>query len=321
MDNSKTQWRILVTGVGGPAGINIARLLKARSDCTVFGADLDALAAGRPLVDSFHFSPRVTDPAAYQAWLTTFVREQAIDLFIPTVDEELLPLAQFVDTLPCHTVLSPLTTLATAADKLRAYEFVHAVLPALAPTFITLADWQPVWSECETQFLKPRQGRGGRGCRPIERSELAWLQANHPDPSSLIVMEELPGTEWTVDAYVATDGTLVYLVPRERLGLAGGISLKGRTTRHEEVIKATKQLLTELPCKGPVCIQWKQDTAGQPKFVEINPRLSGGLMISVLAGIDPVAAILSESAGEVPAPQTWREETVIGHFEYQKVTN
>jgi carbamoyl-phosphate synthase large subunit len=316
---SNTKKTILVTGVGGPAGINIVRLLEEQPDVYVLGADIDELATGRLFVDEFLISPRVSEAVAYREWVEHTVKERGVQLFIPTVDEELYPLSEFVAALPCVTPLSSRETLEIARDKLRSYEHIATCLPELAPAFVPLSQWSVNWQLEKKLFLKPRQGRGGRGCRLITRAELTWLKANHSEPESLIVMEELPGTEWTVDAYVAKDGTLVYLVPRERLGLSGGISVKGRSVAHKEVIQATKALLGQLSCKGPVCIQWKQDTAGRPKFVEINPRLSGGLMITVLSGIDPVAPLLAEVEETHQTEQAWQETTVIGHFEYHKI--
>ena len=38
--------------------------------------------------------------------------------------------------------------------------------------------------------------------------------------------------------------------------------------------------------KGPVCIQLKEDIKGNPKFIEVNPRLGGGTYFSTLAGIN-----------------------------------
>jgi carbamoyl-phosphate synthase large subunit len=307
---------VLVTGVGGPAGINIVRLLRARTDCYVLGADIDTLATGQLFVDEFLISPRVADATAYREWVERTVTERGVQLLVPTVDEELHPLSEFVETLPCETFLSPRETLAITSDKLHSYEYITSRAPELAPKFISLSKWSREWLPGKRLFLKPRQGRGGRGCRTIERAELGWLQANHKEPESLIVMEELPGTEWTVDAYIAHNGTIVYLVPRERLGLSGGISVKGRTVKQPEITAATKTLLKQLSCKGPVCVQWKQDAAGQPKFVEINPRFSGGLPITAAAGIDPILPMMEELDGKPVSIQDWEERTVIGHLEY-----
>jgi carbamoyl-phosphate synthase large subunit len=309
---------VLVSGVGGPAGINVVRLLKQRPNTRVIGFDIDDLSAGQSMVDTFLISPRVADFARYKQWLIETVTSLQPDIFIPTVDEELYALSTFVNDLSCYVPLSPTETLAIAADKLQSYEYVARRLPTLVPAFCTLTNWSTEWRADDEFFIKPRNGRGSRGCRVINRAELCWLQEHHRDKESMIVMEVLPGVEWTVDAYVSRTGAIAYLVPRERLGLAGGISIKGRTVAHEAVIAATKALLLELPCAGPVCVQWKQDKSEGIKFIEINPRFSGGLMITALAGIDPVAAIIADYTLEEVKEQCWSEITALGHFVYEK---
>ncbi len=313
----KSKIKILVTGVGGPAGINVVRLLRERDDVVVTGCDVDATATGQLFVDAFLIAPYVRDAVVYEAWLRETVASHQFDIVIPTVHEELPLLATFASDLPALVPLSGPVTLALGADKLFAYEWMTKHLPQYAPRFVSLKDWTPGWSADQTLFIKPRAGRGARGCRAVTHDELVYLKTHEVVPEDIVVMELLPGTEWTVDAYIAKSGHIVYLIPRERTGLAGGISIKGRTVRHEAIIEATKALIAQLDMAGPVCIQWKADADGQPKFVEINPRLSGGLMISVAAGINPVTALIEEYEELVPTEQSWEEVLSVGYLDYK----
>ncbi len=313
----KSKIKILVTGVGGPAGINIARLLRGRDDVVVIGCDVDATATGQCFVDEFIIAPYVRDAQAYTAWMRNMVTSRTYDIVIPTVHEELSLLATFVSELSAFVPLSGPTTLALGADKLFSYEWMAKHLPQYAPRFVLLKDWTPGWSADQTLFIKPRAGRGARGCKTATHDELLFLQSQDSANDEVVVMEYLPGTEWTVDSYIGKDGKIVYLTPRERTGLAGGISIKGQTVRHSGVIDATKALIAQLDMAGPVCIQWKADAQGQPKFVEINPRLSGGLMISVAAGINPVTALIEEYEELVPTEQLWEEVLSVGYLDYK----
>jgi carbamoyl-phosphate synthase large subunit len=144
------------------------------------------------------------------------------------------------------------------------------------------------------------------------------MRTHNPEEAQRsIVSEFLPGIEWTVDVYVREDGVPVYIVPRERLGLAGGISIKGRTVKNFEVIKRTEMLLKKLPVRGPACIQWKADKNGTPKLVEVNPRLAGGTLITVASGANPIRAILDEVRGKTTPSVDWQEVTVVGWLDYK----
>ena len=309
--------KILLTGVGGPAGINMAKLLRERDDVYVVGCDVDETAAGQFFVDEFVIAPYVKDFDVYKSWMIE--QSKNADIVVPTVDDELPVLAKFVEEVSKEVILSPKETLDIAADKYASYQWAKKELGENAPDFVLLSHWTEAWSDSESLFLKPRQGRGGRGCRVVSKKELISTKESIEKQDEWIVMELLPDTEWTVDAFVAKNGEIVYLIPRERLGLSGGISIKGRTVKNDAVIEVSNRLLNTLNCYGPVCLQFKADAAGVPKFVEINPRLSGGLMITVAAGANPVAAILSDVKGEKLAQQDWEEVTVLGHFEYKKL--
>lgn len=310
---------VLVTGVGGPAGINAARLLRDIPGVFVIGCDIDELSAGRFFVDEFCISPRVSDRVLYEAWITDIIAQKHVAIFLPTVHEELPVVSALSNTLSCLTIVSNTEAIALGDDKVSLYRYIETRFPSHTIPWCLLTDWHTNWLPDEVQFIKPRQGRGGRGCIKITKSELAALKVRGTDTNDLIVMQYMPGTEWTVDAYRARNGNMVYVVPRERVGLAGGISIKGKTVRHEKLIELTTDICNQIGFFGPVCVQWRADSNGVPHLLEINPRLSGGLPITVASGVNPVKAILAEYNGEEPVVQSWEEVTIVGYFEYKKM--
>lgn len=303
--------RILVTGAGGPAGVNALRLLQRIPDVTAFAADMDELSAGRFFAKEFRTMPGCKDKAAYSAALKQMVADWKIEAILPTVGEELLFVREALEGVEVKIMVSPQSSLEICHDKRKQYAWMAEHFPQYMVPWSTAdqAD-DMMWAT----FAKPAFGRGGRGCRKITMKELELLKQD-PKASETIVMEELPGTEWTVDAFIAQDGTVPLIVPRERLALSGGISLKGRTVKREDVIQATRDVVSRMGLRGPICIQWKADATGQPKFVEINPRLSGGLTITAASGADPIAYVVKELRGESLADAEWNEVTVIRYFD------
>ena len=315
MDKNKQQ-TILVTGVGGPAGVNTVRLLSAYPQHRIIGCDIDALAAGQSYVETFVISPRVSDPL-YLTWLQDLIECEGVTLVVPTVHEELIVLRDFTAPETCTVVLSGPESLVVGDNKQAFYTWVEKNYSEHAIIWTPISAWTPDWLEDAVQFIKPTQGRGARGCRTITKDELIREQSYLSEDT--LVMKYMPGTEWTVDVYVSREGTVIYAVPRERIGLAGGISIKGRTVRHAEIEALASQVALALGCRGPVCIQLRADANGTPRLIEINPRLSGGLPITVAAGANPIDLILREVAGETLRPISWNEVTVVGHFEYKQL--
>ena len=83
---------VLITGIGGPAGINTLTLMPR--NVNVFGCDSDAEAvqritrAGQSL-PTFYTIPKANEEGFIDS-INEIVLKNDIDLIIPTVDEELL---------------------------------------------------------------------------------------------------------------------------------------------------------------------------------------------------------------------------------------
>ena len=153
---------VLVTGVGGPAGINAARLLKDIPEVYVIGCDIDELSAGRFFDDEFFISPRVSARADYEGWITDIITKNQVAIFLPTVHEELPVVSALSDALPCLTVVSNAEAIALGDDKVFLYRYVETRFPRNTIPWCLLTDWETDWLPDEVQFIKPRQGRGGR---------------------------------------------------------------------------------------------------------------------------------------------------------------
>ena len=65
-----------------------------------------------------------------------------------------------------------------------------------------------------------------------------------------------------------------------------------------------------LNLKGPVCIQLKEDVDGNPKFIEVNPRLGGGTYFTTLAGVNFMDIIVNKPS-VIPEP---KEIMVVRYF-------
>lgn len=314
MNNMPKSTNILITGVGGPAGINATRLL-TELGVPVYGVDSSDLSYGRFFCTAFRQIPVVSSFDEYASALKELIHEWNIGTVLPTVEEELPLIRAALEGVDVDIVLSPDTTIDICNDKLSLYRFSHEHKLSCAPVFQT-AD-EPLRISDEKLFLKPRIGRGARGCRVINHFEAEHIASIVDDSSDWIIMEILPGREWTVDAYVARDGHTIFIAPRERLALSGGISLKGKTVRESRVIEMSKELLTLLSFRGPVCLQFKEDAHGDPKLVEVNARLSGGTMITAAAGANAMACVYDEHNGKSLQPIDWNEITVIGCLDYR----
>jgi carbamoyl-phosphate synthase large subunit len=140
-------------------------------------------------------------------------------------------------------------------------------------------------------IVKPRAGRGSRGVRALD-DRAAVATALREDPG-LIVQTRLSGREFTADALVDRDGRVVAVVPRWRDETKAGISVKGTTFESTAVTAVVSGALAAVGLTGPANVQGFVADDGAATVVEINPRFSGGLPLTLAAGADVVAAHLA----------------------------
>ena len=111
--------------------------------------------------------------------------------------------------------------------------------------------------------------------------------------SGLIAQTRLSGREFTADALVDRDGRLLTVVPRWRDETKAGISVKGTTFASPAVTDLVSDALAAVGLTGPANVQGFVADDGTATVVEINPRFSGGLPLTLAAGADVVSTYLS----------------------------
>ena len=117
----------------------------------------------------------------------------------------------------------------------------------------------------------------------------------------LVVMEHLPGAEYSVDALSMGDHVRP-VVPRSRSRTRAGITFEGTVEEDEELVDETKAICRRLGLEYNVNLQFKYDAAGVPKLIEINPRVSGTIVMCVGAGANLPAYAVGYALGESIPP-------------------
>jgi carbamoyl-phosphate synthase large subunit len=113
------------------------------------------------------------------------------------------------------------------------------------------------------------------------------------EDSALIAQTRLTGAEFTADALVDRAGELLTVVPRWREDTRGGISVRGSTFASEAVTTVVADTLAAVGLTGPANVQGFVADDGRATVVEVNPRFSGGLPLTLAAGADVVGTYLT----------------------------
>jgi carbamoyl-phosphate synthase large subunit len=277
---SKTKPRLLFTGGGGAGTEALARLLALRYD--VFFADADPAAKPYQIAASQWRQIPLATAAEFANEIIALCNHLSIDLFIPGVDEELLPIARLHQPLGFKVLLPPEHFVARHLDKLASNQFLHqAGLPA--PETVA-ADQGRIGFPC---IVKPRSGRGSRNVAAVfSEAELqAQITLARQAPEDFVVQEMVAGQEFTVMVAADQAGELRAIVPvlveRKR-----GITLRAATLDDRCVIDACRAIHAADPVPGCYNVQLIKTADGLAKPFEINPRISTTACLGLAAGVD-----------------------------------
>jgi carbamoyl-phosphate synthase large subunit len=274
-------------------------LLKALDErpVTLLAGDIDPYAAGLYLVepDQRMILPRGDDPRFADLLLACCERE-SVDVVVPTVDSELIPLAarrsQF-EQAGIRLVLAPLSTLEVCLDKWA----LHACCrdQVRVPETVLIDDAFNATSVPLPAIVKPRVGSGSRGIHRVDHVE----DFNHLErDGSLLVQELLPGAEYSLDVLATGEGRIIAVVPRERLKIDSGIAVTSRTRHDERLERIGREVAELIGLTGVANVQVKGDVHGEPALLEVNPRFPGTMALTIASGPDMAWLCVSEALGE-----------------------
>jgi hypothetical protein len=134
------------------------------------------------------------------------------------------------------------------------------------------------------------------------------LLDTQPSFPELLVSEYLNGAEYSIDC-LAYDGRLYAAVPRRKLD--GRMRWLEDNPELLEIARRTTEIY-RLPYIFNIQVRYRD---GVPKLLEINPRMSGGLYISCMSGVNfPYLAVKLLLEGEIN-PAAPRLNQMIGEVE------
>ena len=267
---------VLVTGIGAPGVMGTLYSLRHNPEgrkIKIVGVDIDELAVGKKHVEKFYTIP-LPDKEEFVEGLLDIAKKEKVDVILPQVTNELVPLAKnktLFEENGVAVAVSSLKAIEIANDKAKLLEMLKKLnLPA--PKFrvvehakeLKQAIFELGYPE-KYVVVKPSISRGLRGFRVItsksqgaevyyERKPgeprvslddfLSIFKGIDVLPKPLVVMEYLPGKEYSVDAF--RDGKRFIAIPRIREKIKCGISFVTKVEKHREIIDISRLLANDI---------------------------------------------------------------------------
>lgn len=333
--------KILITGAGSPGFPGIFKSLRNVQErkIKVIGADCRENTAGSVLADSF-FKIFPAEDGRYLDCLVDLAKKEKANAILPLNTAELLKLSESKNVLKKEGIgisISKPGGLKIANNKYLLMKEIGGLVPApeyhLARSRAEFLNAINVLGFPENKVcFKPPISNGSRGFRiingnldyesillkekprgiEIDLEDILRYFDNIPDFPELLVMEYLPGREFSVDA-LAREGESLAVIPRIRDRIAQGISIETTLVEDADVIKYTKEIIEKLNLNGNVGFQFKEDEVGIPKLIECNPRIQGTVAANTFAGINLVYLGLKLALGEevkIPKDVRWGSKII-----------
>lgn len=257
------------------------------------GTDITPTAPALFFCDETVLTPRIKDPE-YIPFLLKYCKENSIDALIPTIDTDLLILAENKDRFEStKVIISSPDMIKLCRDKRKTGRFfmdVGLMCPLPVDDFTEYKQGFPA-------FIKPKDGSSSiNAYKVMNQEELESFANMVPD---YIIQPFIEGTEYTVDAFCDFDGNPIYITPRIRLAVRSGEVLKTEICQDDTIISEMESLIkTFKPC-GPITVQLiRESVTGKDFYIEINPRFGGGAPLSMKAGANSSEVLLKLLQGE-----------------------
>lgn len=307
---------VLLTGCGAPGApgiISCLRKVKERK-IRIVGVDMNPNAGARGLVDGFYTVPPAKDPFFIDRVFEVCLKER-VDVVLPIVTRELMKFALArkvfeergikVSVMESE-ILGIVNNKAALLSKMR-----EIGLPT--PWFMAVHSIEELEDACmkagypgRAICVKAAEGNGSRGVRMIDPQksrfdlffdskpnsmyisyeEMIRTLREKPQIPEMLVMELLPGTEYSVDV-LAGNGKILYEVSRRGLSVLTSNMMSLVIDDNRQVLDLCGAVAEKLGMDGNFGFDllYNEDMT-QPYIIEVNPRLTAGVVSCAAAGVN-----------------------------------
>lgn len=220
-----------------------------------------------------------------------YLKLNNIDCIFPTHDTVAQYFANIADKIPAKLIMGDQETVNVCRSKIRTYELFKEY------NFVPKR-YKSIEEIEYPAFCKPDIGEGGHNTRKIDINNKETI-----DFANYLVTEYLPGQEITVDCLTDRNGSLLYVSPRSRDGILGGICVLGHSIPLSEEIRKMANVINErLHFLGVWYFQIREDRQGQFKLMEISSRTAGTMCLTRAKGINlPLLSVYTAFGFDIEA--------------------
>jgi len=267
---------VLAFPCGSEIALEVYRSLSKVKNVNLFGAS-STEDHGRFVYSNYIGDvPYVTEENFIQS-IKKIVEEHNIHAIFPCLDIAIPVLKKHEEYLNCKVISSPVETTEICLSKRKTYKELSGIIKVPVEFTLDSVNQFPV-------FLKPEVGSSSRFTFTVNsKSELEFYISKYPNH---MILENLPGNEYTVDCFTDFKGQLNFIGARERCRIINGISVKSKIVKDDLINEIAHKINGKLKMDGAWFFQLKRDKNGDYCLLEVASRFGGSSVIQRYLGVN-----------------------------------
>ena len=280
--------KVLVFPCGSEIGLEIHKSLRYVKDIELYGGSSVSDHGGYVYSKIIEGIPFIKDDSFIDN-INEVIVKYNIDYIIPAHDDAVLKLAENIAKLKCSYVGSDAFTARICRSKKKTYEYFKEII-----NIPKIYDENEISDKSFPLFLKPDVGQGSKGCFLAKNNK--DLEFYKTKDKTLLVLEYLPGDEYTIDCFTDESGYLLFLGPRKRNRILNGISANTFPVSDSSFREIGERINANLNLRGAWFFQLKKRKDSSLVLLEIAPRIAGTMGMYRNLGINfPLLSILDKT--------------------------
>lgn len=316
----------LVTAIGSFSADIVIKSLKKHGmrviGCDIFPKEwiVDAYS-----VDVFFQVPRGTEYDSYLKAITDICTQEKVDYLLPLTDAEIDTLNENRDWFQQNGIqlcISSKETIAICRDKYQTYQALKDknLFVQMIPTICAASEQDRALLSLPI-VCKPINGRSSQGMRRLFTDNEYRSYMNAIEPEKYVLQPLIAGKIITVDiARNAKTGFTVCMPRKELLRTLNGAGTSVHVFHDDVLVEECRKIAACLNVHGCVNFEFIQTPEDVYCFLECNPRFSGGVEFSCMAGYDFVWAHMECFSGKDPTPLSAYQDCYIARKYEETVT-
>lgn len=283
--------KVLVFPCGSEIGLEIHNSLKYSTFVTLFGASSVSDHGKYVYKNYIGGLPDISDDNFIEK-LNEIIVKFKIDFIFPAHDSVVLKLSQNRLKLKCKVLTADEKTCQISRSKKLTYTYLKDSVRV--PYQYSINDKKIKYPV----FLKPDIGQGSKGVKIAKnKRELSFYLSEN---KTLLILEYLPGIEYTIDCFTDKNGKLRFAGGRERKRITNGICVNAEPIIDKRFTQIAEQINSVLKFRGVWFFQLKEAENNELVLMEIAPRVAGTMSFTRNSGINlPLLTIFDALGNEI----------------------